>query len=44
MEICGNIVVLSLLSIVGELDDLVEWILFDERTGKVYEAEVDRLY
>lgn len=41
MEYCGNIVVLSLISIVGEL---VEWILFDEHTGKVYEAEVDRLY
>lgn len=44
MEYCGNIVVLSLISIAGELDELVEWILFDEHTGKVYEAEVDRLY
>ena len=23
--------------------DLVEWVLFDERTEKVYETEVDRL-
>ena len=44
MEICGNIVVLSLTSIVGERDELVEWILFDNHSGKVYEAEVDRLY
>ena len=24
--------------------DLVEWVLFDEYTEKVYEAEVDKLY
>ena len=24
--------------------DLVEWVLFDEHTEKVYEAEVDKLY
>lgn len=24
--------------------DLVEWVLFDENTEKIYEAEVDRLY
>lgn len=24
--------------------ELVEWVLFDERTEKVYEAEVDKLY
>ena len=24
--------------------DLVEWVLFDENTEKVYESEVDRLY
>lgn len=27
-----------------EMFDLVEWVLFDEYTEKVYEAEVDKLY
>lgn len=27
-----------------EMFDLVEWVLFDEHTEKVYEAEVDKLY
>ena len=36
--------VASFLSEHKEDFDLVEWVLFDENTEKVYEAEVDKLY
>lgn len=36
--------VVRFLSVNEDAFDLVEWVLFDENTEKVYESEVDKLY
>ena len=47
VELAAKIAVHTVARVLEENEgkfDLVEWVLFDENTEKVYETEVDRLY
>lgn len=46
VELAAKIAVQTVAGFLSENEgkfDLVEWVLFDENTEKIYEAEVDRL-
>ena len=47
VELAAKIAVNTVAGFLSENEDkfdLVEWVLFDEYTEKVYESEVDKLY
>ena len=47
IELAAKIAVCTVarfLSVNEDKFDLVEWVLFDENTKKIYESEVDKLY